>query len=104
MKRIYNRLHLRFLYAKDFLIFGGVLSMISYMGWYYLGVKGLAALIWLKILGSLLGLYLHEKRRSKEIFFYLNNGLSKQPLLLFAGLLDIAVWIIGLVLLITLGL
>lgn len=104
MKRIFNRIHLRYLYAKDFLIFGAVLSMISYTGWYYLGTKGLAAIIWLKILGSLLGLYIHEKKRSKEIFFYLNNGLSKWPLLRFAGLIDIAVWLTGLVLFIFLGL
>jgi hypothetical protein len=50
----------------------------------------------------MIGVFVHQYRCSKELFFYMNNGLGKIELMTFAVVVDTGVWLLGMVLLISL--
>jgi len=64
------------------------------------GLNKLTAFIWFKFAVSIATLLVHRKRKEREIFFYMNNGLGERDVLLFALLIDLGIWILGLTLLI----
>ena len=91
------------LYARDFLLFSVCMSLISYYVYLKLGNFILTQVIWFKMITTALGIYAHQRRKSKEIFFYMNNGLGKRHLLATACILDMGFWLAGLIALINSG-
>ena len=99
-----KKTRLLFLYSRDFQIFSLLLSFLTYAIFWQSGLSSSIIIIWLKIILSILGQFIHEKRKAKELFFYMNLGLGKRELLTFALILDLGLWLIGLILLINLSL
>ena len=98
-----KKTRLLFLYSRDFQIFSLLLSFLTYAIFWKGGLSSLIFIIWLKIFLSILGLLIHEKRKAKELFFYMNLGLGRKQLLSFSLILDIGLWLTGLIILINLS-
>jgi hypothetical protein len=94
------KFQLLLLYARDFLVFSTLISLLTYYLYYRIGNGALTTLIWFKLITSIIGIVVHQGRKSKELFFYLNNGLGKKALMLAAAGGDFILWMIGIILLI----
>ncbi|MEO1627323.1 MAG: hypothetical protein AAFV25_19385 [Bacteroidota bacterium] len=93
-----KRLKIHFLYAKGFLAISSVLSLLSFWLFYRIGLGALSELIWFKLISNSLLLFVHQRWRAKEIFFYLNVGVGRVGLLTVSFLADFVLWIIGITL------
>jgi len=96
------KFQLLLLYARDFLVFSTLISLLTYYLYYRIGNGALTTLIWFKLLMSIIGIVVHQERKSKVLFFFMNNGLGKKTLMLSAAGGDFILWMIGITLLIKL--
>ncbi|MFK8103438.1 MAG: hypothetical protein AB8G15_12975 [Saprospiraceae bacterium] len=90
-----KKIKLLLLYVRDYLIFTGIISFLSFYVFINMGIYALTALFWFKLATSFYGLYIHQKRKAKELFFYMNNGFGKQELLIYALIIDLVFCITG---------
>lgn len=88
-------LKLGFVYSIDFLVFSGLITTLTFLLLIQLGTSTITILIWFKIITTIIGIIVHNKRKSKEYFFYMNIGLGKRELITYAITMDIVIWIIG---------
>jgi len=93
-------LKLGLIYSKDFLVFSMMITILSYFILIQSGTSSIGGLIWLKILTTLIGIIVHNKRKPKEIFFYMNNGLGEKELVIYTIIVDLVIWIFGLTMII----
>jgi len=89
-----------FLFAKGFLLFALILSLLSFLIFSLNGLKSLSLLFWFKIFTSFLGIFIHSNFKAKETFFYMNIGIGKKELILFSLFLDFIFWFVGIFILI----
>ncbi|MCB0664684.1 MAG: hypothetical protein KDC80_02630 [Saprospiraceae bacterium] len=73
------------------------MSLLSYYTYYVTGLGFLTAIIWFKIITSAIGIFIHQERKSKEQFFYMNNGMGKKELMTLSVLVDFAIWLPGMI-------
>lgn len=92
-----KKLKLLLTYSKDFLFFSILISFLSYFIYYKTGNSALSFIIWFKIITCLVGIFIHQNRKSKEIFFYMNNGIGKNELMPLSVMLDFLFWLIGMI-------
>ena len=95
-----KKLRLLSIYAKDFLVFALLLSLLSYFIYFITGNSALNIIFWFKIITTGIGIYVHQNRKAKELFFYMNNGLGKRQLMITAVAVDIGVWLLGMIILV----
>ena len=86
-------MQLGYIYSKDFFSF--LITLLTFGIFIQFGTSTITVLIWFKIITSLIGLIIHDKRKSKEIFFYMNIGVGKWGLIIYAVLVDLVLWISG---------
>lgn len=91
-------------YARDYLFYATLITGLSYYVFFHTGIGALTILIWFKLLTSLLGVFVHQNRKSKELAFYLNNGLGKKQLMIITLALDLLFWIAGMITIVRLSL
>ncbi len=92
-----KKLSLLWLYARDFLLLSGIISLLSF---YILALRGAAALtavLWLKVIVAVIAILVHRGRKEREIFFYLNNRLSEGELAVGALALDFGSFVVGII-------
>ena len=94
---ISRKLKLLSLYAGDFLVFSLSMTLLSFYVYYATGVGFLTAIIWFKIMTSAVGILVHQERKSKELFFYMNNGLGKKELMIITVSVDFVIWLFGMI-------
>ena len=95
-----KKLKLLFIYAKDFLVFALLLSLLSYFIYFMAGNGVLNIIFWFKIITTAIGIYVHQNRKAKELFFYMNNGLGKRQLMITAVVVDLGIWLLGMIILV----
>ena len=95
-------LKLGLIYSKDFFVFSGIITLLSFILFIQLGTSSLTVLIWFKVVTNAVGIFVHHNRKQKEYFFYMNIGLGKRELISYAIISDLAIWIIGITILIKL--
>lgn len=93
----FKQLRLLLIYTKDFIPYAGLITLLSYFVYFNAGNSALTVLIWFKTITSIIGVYFHQSRKSKELFFYLNNGLGKKELLLMSIAFDLGIWLVGII-------
>ena len=97
---ISKKLKLLSIYSKDFLFYSILITFLSYYSYYIAGISALTAIIWFKIITSTIGIFIHQARRSKELFFYMNNGMGKIELMTMAVIVDFVIWLSGMIILV----
>ena len=94
---VLKKLRLLSIYAKDFLFYAAVITLLTYYIYFITGIHALNIILWFKIITTALGVIIHQKRKAKELYFYMNNGLGKRELMSVAAAIDLLVWGIGLI-------
>ena len=94
---IIKKLRLLLIYSKDFLFYSILITILSYFIYYNTGNSGLTIIIWFKIITSIIGIFVHQDRKSNELFFYMNNGLGKKELMTTTVGLDLGIWTVGMI-------
>ena len=97
---VLKKLRLLSIYAKDFLFYSTIITLLTYFIFFNTGIHALNIIIWFKIITSALGVFIHQKRKSKELYFYMNNGLGTRELMIATSVIDLLVWAIGLTILV----
>ncbi|MEL6835106.1 MAG: hypothetical protein AAFP77_19060 [Bacteroidota bacterium] len=97
---VVKKLRLLSIYGKDFLFYAALITLLTYFIFFNTGIHALNIIIWFKIITSALGAFIHQKRKAKELYFYMNNGLGKRELMVAAAAIDALVWGIGLAILV----
>ncbi|MEM6321900.1 MAG: hypothetical protein AAF960_29845 [Bacteroidota bacterium] len=90
------------IYAKNYLIPSGIISLLTYSILIVQGTSTLSVLFWLKLITSPIFLVDHSRRKQQELFFYLNMGIGGRRLNGVAILIDYAIWLVGMITLINL--
>ena len=96
----FKHLQLLFIYAREYLVYAGLISLLSYFIYFNTGNSALQIIIWFKLLATALGLYAHQKRKAREVFFFMNNGIGKRTLISQTAALDVGIWLLGFLLII----
>ncbi len=94
------RWRLRWEYAKDFLFYSMLITLLSYFIYSMTGIGALTALIWFKLITSAGGIFMHQNRKAQELAFYMNHGIGKKDLMVTAVIGDLLLWIVGIVVLV----
>ena len=94
---ISKKLKLLSIYSRDFLFYSILMSFLSYYSYYVSGLYFLTAIIWFKLTTTAIGIFIHQDRKAKELFFYMNNGLAKKELMTAAVIVDLGIWIFGMI-------
>ena len=95
-----KHLQLLLIYARDYLVYACLISLLSYYIYFNAGKSALQIIIWFKLLTTALGLYAHQKRKAREVFFFMNNGIGKRTLISQTAALDVGIWLLGFLLII----
>jgi hypothetical protein len=97
---VLKKLTLVLFYSRDFLTFSIIITLLTYSIYYTIGNTSLTAIFWFKLITILGGISIHQRRKSKELFFYMNNGLGKRELMISSAILDLGIWLFGIILMI----
>lgn len=97
---ILKKLRLILFYSRDYLVFSILITLLTYSIYYTIGNGSLTAIFWFKFITLLVGIIIHQQRKSKELFFYMNNGLGKKELMISSSILDLGIWFLGIILMI----
>lgn len=95
-----KRFHLLILYAKDYWFYATIITVIVLYFTNKYGTGPLTVLIWFKLIATAIGIAVHQDRKTKEIHFYMNNGIGKPALITYTLLADMGFWILSMTLLI----
>lgn len=87
-------------YAKDFLLYSMLITLLSYFIYFITGIGALTALIWFKLITSVAGIFMHQNRKSLELAFYMNHGIGKKQLMATTVGVDLLVWLVGIIVLV----
>jgi hypothetical protein len=83
-------------YARGYLFFAGIITVVACYLLLRNGTSALSALIWFKMMTSALGVWAQKERGKRELPFYRNQGLKLPALLGMPALLDGGVFVFGL--------
>lgn len=95
-----RKLKLLFIYNRGYLLYAALMTLLSYYMYFSNGNSALMLVIWFKVITSGIGVFAYYKRKSQEVFFYLNNGFGKQELIAISWSLDLLLWLIGMVIIV----
>lgn len=95
-----KKLKLLLLYSKDYLFVSNLITILLFSILLFRGLGTITAIFWFKIMVSIIILISHKKRKEREIFFYMNNGVGERALLISLLSLDLSIYIIGITLII----
>ncbi len=76
------------------------MTLLTYTIFLNVGLKSLAMIFWFKVLTSIMAIIINQKIMAKEIFFYMNIGIGKKELTIFALIIDFTIWVLGIIILI----
>ncbi len=101
---VFKKLRLLTIYARDFLFYATLITLLSYYIYFNTGISALNIIIWFKLITTTGGIFFHQKRKARELYFYMNNGLGKIELMMATALLDLLLWIIGMIVIVNVSL
>lgn len=87
-------------YAKPYLPLAVIITLISWWLVYSKGPGATGGVFFLKLITLIIGLVLLRQRHRFDIFFYQNIGYGERQLLAVIGAADLAVWLVGIIVLI----
>lgn len=88
-------------YAKSYLPLAIPLTIISWSLVYANGPRAITAVLFLKVITVLIGIVTLRKRHRFDIFFYQNVGYGEWRLLTVVGTVDLLIWLVGIIVLIS---
>ena len=88
------------IYSKDYLVYSLLITLLSYYVYSNNGNKAVSITFWFKLITSTLGVIHHQRRKSDELYFYMNNRLGRKELLIATLTIDIGFWLIGMIILV----